>query len=250
VVLFEGATNDIANFSTYTAQQIWGLTVATAKRYKQAGCVVGYSPVISRIGNAGNGSGTIEAFRATYNAIARSQWSTAFDFIFDWAANPYLGATYAYYNGTLQATCPSASTYFNSDCIHPTAAGDTLITTATQNALNYEFATNANWGNPLVLTATQTITLASGNRFVDATACTACAITLPDGVGPTGGTYYIMNGSGTTTVQGQTLYGQTQSVTGNGTVNGTGTVTLPTGKISALTIYALPQTTAGVKWVF
>jgi hypothetical protein len=59
-----------------------------------------------------------------------------------------------------------------------------------------------------------------------------------------------MNGSGTTTVQGQTLYGQTQSVTGNGTVNGTGTVTLPTGKISALTIYALPQTTAGVKWVF
>ena len=254
-----GGTND-ANILTVTPLQAFYILAAEVNSLSASGCRVFIRTMISRTGNAIVG-GTLDAWANTYNTYIRNLWSTLTKAvgIADWAANPYVGATWASNAGNTSGTCVAGgSTYFTASsidgfgCTHPTAAAEGAsgpITSANNNAHNYTFPTYT-VNNPYVLTTTQTLTMTAGQVYTDATACTSCTLTLPDGIGPTGGTYYINTGSGTVTVQGQTIWGQTQTVTGNGSVAAAGAVTLPVGKLVALHIITLPQATAGIKWVF
>jgi len=259
IVNLGGGTND-ANILNITPLQTFNLLASEVNNLAAAGCRVFIRTMISRTGNAVVG-GTLDAWANTYNTYIRNLWHQLTNAvgISDWAANPYVGATWASNAGNTSGTCVAGgSTYFTSNsidgfgCTHPTAAAEGAsgpITSANNNAHNYAFPTYT-FNSPYVLTSSQTLTMTSGQVYTDATACTSCTLTLPDGIGPTGGIYYINVGSGAVTVQGQTLWGQTQTVTGNGSVNSTGAVTLPTGKLTALHIVTLPQATAGIKWVF
>ena len=155
-------------------------------------------------------------------------------------ASPYLGATYANNAGSSGAC--ATNTYFQSDCVHPSAAAQPYITSAFNNALNY-YLGGSTLAAPSLYTASAT--LKSSDRVVDATGCaSACAFILPDGIGPIGEEYTILTGPSATTVQGQTLYGQTQTVNGSSAA-----VTLPANSRAVLKIVALPQASAGVKWI-
>jgi hypothetical protein len=231
VVLWEG-TNDLASFVKETpqlvAQNIWG----AVDRLSAAGCNVYLSTIISRGGNAGDG-GTFETERQQLNTLLRQGLKAhSARGIIDLAANPLLGATGA----------NASTTYFYSDNVHLLAAAQPAVEAAVNNSLN--FYNGATLAAPAVYTASAT--LPSSARAVDATGCTAtCAFVLPDGTGPTGEEYIILTGSATVTVQGQTLYGQTQTVNGSSSA-----VTLPANTKVTLRTVALPQATAGVKWVY
>src|SRR6185437_8742624 len=155
---------------------------------------------------------------------------------------PYLGSTNVYNAGAGGGTCPGATTYFNSDCTHPTAAAQPYISQIFANSLNYY--TGSTFANPYVVTATAT--LPSAARVTDASGCTAaCTLTLPDGTGPSGETYTIITGpTNVVSVQGQTLYGLTQTVAGSSS-----TVALPPNSTVQLQIVPNAQATAGVHWV-
>jgi lysophospholipase L1-like esterase len=230
VILWVG-TNDLASFAKETpqlvAQNIWG----AVDRLSAAGCNVYLATVISRGGNAGDG-GTFETERQTLNALLRQGLKAhSARGIVDLAANPYLGATGA----------NASSTYFYPDNVHVIAAGQPLIEAAVNNALN--FYNGSTLSAPAIYTASAT--LPASARVVDATGCTsACAFLLPDGTGPTGEEYTILTGSVAVTVQGQTLYGQAQTVNGSASA-----VTLPGNTRVTLRTVALPQATAGVRWV-
>jgi len=113
--------NDTTNGATLEAQ----LAAGFCRQRRAAGWKCGVGTMISHTGS--------EAFKDAYNAILRQQVPTNFDFIVDHAANVNFGA---------DGACSNA-TYFNVDCIHPTAFAEKYIYGA-----NYIHAYNRAGGNP------------------------------------------------------------------------------------------------------
>ena len=211
VTLWEG-TNDIAFFKGTGLAQLTMQNVAGAiTSLKASGCKVFVAGTISRTGNDGNGT-LLETTRAAYNTLLHSSAKAlGADGLIGVEAHPYLGATYSNNAGNT-GTC-AANTYFQSDCVHPTTAAQPFIATVFNNALNY-YLGGSTLASPSIYTASAT--LKSSDRVVDASGCAStCAFMLPDGIGPIGEEYTILTGASTTTVQGQTLYGQTQTVNGS-----------------------------------
>jgi hypothetical protein len=233
--LWEG-TNDWQVFLYTTPQLVMNNISYAIQSLKNSGCKVLVVTMLSRGGNSGVSGTTNDGAKDLLNPlILSSAKALGADGVVDVAANPYLGADGANAN-------PVITNCFNTDFIHPLIACQPYIETAFSNAINYYFG-GYTTAVPYVVTASAT--LPSNAKVTDATGCAAtCALVLPDGVGPVGEEYTIITGPNATTVQGQTLYGQTQVVNGSSAA-----VTLPTNTKVTLRIVALPQATAGVKWV-
>lgn len=225
VNVFAG-TNDFE--AGATVAQVTASLAMEVQTLSNASCRVFVATMLSRHGS----SQDLDPDKDAYDANILSSFKSWGAFgIIDFAADPYLGADGAYAN----------TTWFSGDGTHPTTAGQLAMGGIASNSLNYYFGSTAA-ASSVVSAST---TLLSGQRFVDATGCTAgCAFVLPDGTGPSGESYWIVTpATGTVTVVGQTLYGYTQTVNGSSSA-----VTLPDGKLVQLTIVANPKATSGVKW--
>jgi hypothetical protein len=149
--------------------------------------------------------------------------------LIDFAANPLMGADGAYSNAT----------YFNTDLVHPTNAGQVQLAIAASNSLNYYYGFNT--ANPHVVTAA-TYTLASGDGAVTAAPTANAAYTMPDCTGPSGESYSVGNPQSayTLTIQG----GTSQPINGL-----TSAITIPSNSTVTLRDIPNPPAVSGCHWV-
>jgi hypothetical protein len=171
--------------------------------------------MISRVAPATSpNTGQCDTVKNTVNNLFRAATLPANTVIADIAEIPNIGADGAAAGtpGTLATTCPGATTYFNSDCVHPVAAGSTLYGAAMQAVIqaNTGFTT----AFPNVQTGT-TYTMGAGDRSVLFNSTGAATTTLPPCQGLT--TYRYDVGS-------DTSFGVTVSPSGSDTIAGSGTV--------------------------
>src|SRR5207248_4588343 len=169
-VAFAGS-NDFA--SSATPQTVFGRMVSWVQTVKKAGCRAFVGTMISRQG--------LDSSKNAYDALVlQGAMRVGADGVIDFAANPVLGADGASGNAT----------YFQGDHTHPTAAGQLLLSSAANNALNYYFGYNA--ANPHVVTAT-TYAMAAGDGYVTASPTANQTLTLPDCTGQSGAVYTVTN---------------------------------------------------------
>lgn len=221
-IVFAG-TNDIAS-TGIAPRSAFNAMAADIKALKQSGCVVFAATMLSRTGT------NVDANKDAFDTLILEQAKLAgADGVVDFAANPLLGADGASAN----------TTYFQSDAIHPTVAGHTLLAQAASNTLNYYFGYSLT--NPNVVTAS-TYTLASGDGAVTAAPTANAAWTMPDCTGPSGATYTISNPQSAFTL---TVAGQA-----NQPINGLTTpVTIPPNATVTLRDVPNPKNVAGCHWV-
>jgi lysophospholipase L1-like esterase len=231
VIVWDG-TNDLKFFAGAGPQMVASNVLAQVRQLANAGCQVFLATLISRGGTAGDG-GVFETERDQVNQLLRSNGKQfgAKGFV-DMAANPYLGATGAYANPLFGC--------FQQDQTHATDACQPSLAAAASNSLSYYYGSTA--ANPSIYTTSNR--LLSSDRYVDATGCTStCSFTLPDGTGPSNEVYTIVTGSVPISVQGQTLYGYTQTVNGSSEA-----VTLPANTTVSLLITPSAQASSGIQW--
>jgi hypothetical protein len=185
----------------------------------------------------------LDAAKDTYDALILSGWKKiGADFLVDFAANPLVGADGAAANtpGTIGTACPgSATTDFQADCVHPTAAGQLLLASAASNSLNYYYGSTLS--NPNVVTS-NTYQMLSGDGVITAAPTANAAYTMPDCVGPSGAEYVISNPQSTYTL---TIVGKSSQP-----INGlTSAITIPANSTVTLRDVANPKSTSGCHWV-
>jgi len=170
-VVFAG-TNDMS--SGFTAATTFGALASEIQTLKQAGCKVFVGTMISRAGQ--------DAAKNSYDALILGQAKqVGADGVVDFAANPLLGADGANAGGT----------YFNTDHIHPTQAGQQLLANALSNVLNYTFGYNEL--NVHTVTALPYSMTAADGVISTAGVTNTGALTLPDCTGQSGAVYRINN---------------------------------------------------------
>lgn len=191
----------------------------------------GIGTVLSR-GDVANFDTTL---KDVLNPLIRNGWQAwGYDFMVDFASDPVLGADGANANVT----------YFQ-DTVHPTATGETHLTSMYQDAINMVTFGNT-LGNPT--TPTNTYQMLSSDLYVyaDTTAHTF-TLTLPDCLGKTGLIYSIMNakaGAGHTL----TVSGLTASETIETTTAVAQTTTLADGAALQLRAQLISDAAAGCTW--
>ena len=220
-ILFAG-TNDVDSFSSSPASTLASIETWVTK-VKSAGCLTFVGTMLSR--QSPGGDTNKDALDAL---ILSSVKAAGADGVIDFAANPLLGADGASTNAT----------YFNSDNIHPTAAGHLLLAAAASNSLNYYFGTTL--ASPAVVTASAT--LPSGDRAVSiGTLTAAIALVMPDCTGPSGESYTISNPQSAFAV---TIAGGTSQP-----INGlTSAIAIPANSTVTLRDVANPKTVSGCHW--
>jgi hypothetical protein len=202
---------------------------AEVQTMKGAGCKVYVGTMLSRTGNVASGV-LLDTSKDQYDAILLQQYKAyGADGMIDFAANPLLGADGANANAT----------YFQSDHIHPTAAGQLLLAAAASNALNYYNGYTT--ASPNVVTST-TYTLASGDGAVTAAPTANAAYTMPDCTGPSGATYTISNPQAAFTVS--IIGGANQPIDGKTTA-----ITIPSNSTLTLHDVANPKAVSGCHWI-
>ena len=149
----------------------------------------------------------------------------------DFAANAQLGADGAY-----------ADSYFQSDQVHPTQAGQALLATAASNALNYAFGYSML--NPHAVTSLP-YAMAAGDGEVSLLGVSgAGALTLPDCTGQSGAVYRISNP--------QAAYAVTVGpLNANQLINGLAfgtTITVPANGTLAVRDVPNPKSISGCHW--
>jgi len=115
IAVIWGGTNDIAN--GVSAAQAFFYLQTFAKDERALGFRIIVATMISRVG--------LDSQKDAYNALIRENWPNFADGLADLAANPNLGADGAYSNRT----------YFQSDRIHLTDMGYSLVGSIFQAAL-------------------------------------------------------------------------------------------------------------------
>ncbi len=229
-IAFAG-TNDFNNYGASAATAFSSLT-GWIQTMKQAGCRVFVGTMISRTGNDFN-SIAMDTDKNNYDALILQQAKSAgADGVIDFAANPLLGANGAYSNAT----------WFQSDGIHPTQAGQQLLANAASNVLNYAFGYNES--NPhTVTTLPYSMTAADGEVSL-AGLTGASALTLPDCTGQSGAVYRINNP--------QSAYAVTVApLNANQLINGlpfATPVTVPPNATLTLRDVPNPKTVSGCHW--
>ena len=200
---------------------------------KSAGCKVFVGTVTDlSASGTGAGGGTPEAWKDQYDTKILSQAiKMGADGVFDIAANPLMGADGACTN----------TTYFQSDCVHPTAAGDLLMAAAVSNTLNYYFGSNA--ASPTVVSAT-THTILSGEGYISVAPTANQTLTLPDCTGPSGATYTVNNPQSAFSVS---VVAGSGSQLINGLAVGTA-VTVPANGSVVFRDVPNPKTVSGCHW--
>jgi trimeric autotransporter adhesin len=177
-IVFAG-TNDMSY--GFSPAVTFEATEGEIQTLKQAGCRVFVGTMISRAGLDGKGN-SLDGDKDAFDALVLGQAKQAgADGVVDFAANPLLGADGASTN----------MTYFNTDEIHPTQAGQQLLANAVSNVLNYAFGYNET--NPHSLTSLP-YSMTAGDGAVSVGGVTgAGTLTLPDCTGQSGATYRINN---------------------------------------------------------
>lgn len=221
VEIIFGGTNDIAGL--FTPAITFQALASMVKTEKQAGCIVGVGTMLSRIGTG------VDTNKDAYDNLILTSWKQiGADFVVDFAANPLMGADGANANRT----------YFFTDGIHPTIAGQLLLASAASNSWNYFFGSNL--GNPNVVTAT-TYQMLSSDGVVTASPTANAAYTLPDCTGPSGASYVISNPSSFVV----TIVGGT-----NQPINGlTSPINIVANSTVTLHDVANPKSVSGCHWV-
>jgi hypothetical protein len=195
----------------------------TAKM-KKAGCLVFVGTMISR--------GPSDLQKDALDALLLSSAEAlGVDGVIDFAANPLLGADNAFTN----------STYFQSDQIHPNAAGQQLLANAASNTLNYHFGHNHL--NPNVVSATN-YAMQAGDGYVTAAPTANQTLTLPDCTGQRGAVYTVTNLQSAFTV-GVVAGSSSQLI--NGLSVGT-VVPVPSNGSLTLRDVPNPKTVSGCHW--
>jgi len=172
----------------------------------------------------------MDAQKNSYDAlILSSAKASGADGVIDFAANPNVG----------QDGANTSATYFLSDHVHLTAAGEAALAVAASNSLNYYYGYSI--ANPNVVTA-NTYQMLSGDRAVTAAPTANAAYTMPDCTGPSGESYTISNPQSafTLTITG----GPSQPINGL-----TSAITIPSNSTVTLRDVANPKTTSGCHWV-
>lgn len=226
--VWEG-TNDIAasisvsNITAYIASHV--SLIKTARTTKIP--LVSISTMISRTGQ--------DTGKNSLNLAIRSDpYKLASDVLVDVAAIPQLGADGAFSNAT----------YFQSDGIHLTVAGYTLVANLVANSWNAYFGSNINNCDPTVITAaTYTGLAADGCKQFD-TGTNSIAYTLFPATGMTSRTIYACNVSttGSNTLTLQAASGEYFNA------SGTTSLTVAAGKCQQLRSTLVSASTGGDYW--
>ncbi|MDE3104433.1 MAG: hypothetical protein KGK08_04590 [Acidobacteriota bacterium] len=229
VYVLLGGDNDFGVYSTATAASVFGSIAGTVQQMKQAGCKVFVGTILSRSGNGATGA-SFDSFKDALDPLILSQAkAVGADGVIDFAANPLLGADGANTN----------TTYFQSDHTHPTAAGQLLLASAANNALNYAFGYNES--NPHTVAALP-YSMAAGDGSVSLQGLAGSGtLTLPDCTGQSGAVYRVVNPQSTYTVTVAPLNsGQP--------INGLSTVTVPANGTLQLRDVPNPKNVSGCHW--
>ena len=178
-VVFSG-TNDFADLVNATPQATFEYMQAEIQTLKQAGCKVFVGTMLSRMGTDTQGN-TMDADKNAYDGLILSQAkSSGADGVIDFAADARLGADGA-----------NTDSFFNSDHIHPTTAGQQILANEASNALNYYFGASA--GSPKSVTGLP-YGMAASDGYVSLQGLTSAgALTLPDCTGQSGASYQVNN---------------------------------------------------------
>ena len=230
-IVFAG-TNDFLLGSGSTATGVMGSLMGEVQTLKQAGCKVFVGTMISRGGNDVRGT-SFDTDKDAYDGlILSSAKAGGADGVIDFAANPKLGADGANTN----------MTYFQSDNIHPTQAGQTLLAAAASNALNYAYGYNE--ANPHNVTALP-YSMTAGDGYVSLGGLTSAGtLTLPDCTGQSGATYRIGNPQAAYAVMVAPL-NASQLI--NGLAFGTAVTVPPNGSVTLRDV-ANPKAVSGCHW--
>ena len=222
-------TNDLATLQGMTVQSVFRTTMAEVQTLKQAGCRVFVGTMLSRVGTDPQGA-TMDADKNAYDTlILSSAKALGADGVIDFAANPLIGADGA--NG---------NSYFNSDRVHPTTAGQQLMAAAASNALNYYFGSNE--ASPKVVTSLP-YSMAAGDGYVSLSGLTGGGmLTLPDCTGQSGAAYRVNNPQSSFPV---TL----TALNGSQLINGlNGALTVPSNGSISLRDVPNPKSVSGCHW--
>jgi trimeric autotransporter adhesin len=237
VYIVLGGENDAAFGSPGTVASVWAYESSIVQTMKKAGCKVYIGTVLSQSGTAGSYGGTFDAFKDAFAAVQLQQWKAiGADGIIDFAAQPLLGADLASTNPA--PTACAGGPCFQSDHIHPTAAGHLLMATAASNRLNYDNGYKLE--NPNYV-STATYTLAAGDGAIVNTATANAAWTMPDCTGQSGAVYTISNPQSAHTL---TIVGGTSQP-----INGLSTpITIASNSSVRLTDVPNAKTVSGCHW--
>jgi len=226
-VVFAG-TNDFALIATTPAAVLSNL-MGEVQTMKQAGCKVFVGTMVSRNGNDVSGN-TFDADKDAYDTLILSQAkASGADGVIDFAANPLLGSDGA-----------NTGSYFQTDHIHPTQAGQALLAAAASNALNYAFGYNE--ASPHTVTALN-YTMTAADGYISLSGLTAAGtLTLPDCTGQSGATYRVNNPQSAYSVSVAPL-------NANQPINGlTTVVTVPANATLTLRDVPNPKAVSGCHW--
>jgi lysophospholipase L1-like esterase len=222
VVIDYIGTNDLQIIDNPSSTM--GTISSLVQSQKRAGCTVFVGTIISRTG--------IDSLKDSLDQLILSQARTiGADGVIDFAANPNLGADGA----------NTSTTYFQSDNVHPTGAGQSALAAAASNSLNYYFGSKA--ANPTVVT-TATHTIASGEGYITVNPSANQMLTLPDCTGPSGATYTVSNIQSAFTV-GVVAGSSSQLI--NGLPAGTA-VSVPSNSSVVFRDVPNPKTVSGCHW--
>ncbi len=223
VALLFAGTNDVGAYSMSPALTVSSIASFTSKM-KKAGCLVFVGTMISR------GPSDLQK-DALDSLLLSSAEALGVDGVIDFAANPLLGADNAFTNGS----------YFQSDQIHPNAAGQQLLANAASNTLNYHFGHNHL--NPNVVSATN-YAMQAGDGYITAAPTANQTLTLPDCTGQSGAVYTVANLQSAFTV-GVVAGSSSQLI--NGLAVGT-VVTVPSNSSLSFRDVPNPKTVSGCHW--
>ncbi|MDQ2834060.1 MAG: SGNH/GDSL hydrolase family protein [Acidobacteriota bacterium] len=219
--------------ASVSAAATFATLMAEVNTFKRAGCKV-FVATVASIGNATiTAGGTADGWKDLYDAqILAQAVKLGADGVLDMAANPLMGADGACTN----------TTYFQGDCVHPTAAGQLLLAAAASNAINYYFGYNES--NPHSVTSLP-YSMTAGDGEVSLSGLTnAGTLTLPDCTGQSGATYRINNPQSAFAVSVVPL-------NGNQLINGFAVgspITVPSNGTATLRDVPNPKSVSGCHW--
>ena len=227
LALVLAGTNDF-NVRNVPASVVLMNLFGEVQTMKAAGCKVFVGTMLSRTGNDPGGR-TLDSDKDAFDALVLSQAKAGgADGVIDFAANPLMGADGA-----------NAGTYFQSDHIHPTQAGQALLAAAASNVLNYTFGYNE--ASPHVV-STLNYSMTAGDGSISLSRLTGSGtITLPDCTGQSGAAYRINNPQSAYTVSVAPL-------NANQPINGLGSATVSANATLTLRDVPNPKTVAGCHW--
>jgi lysophospholipase L1-like esterase len=205
--IFAGTNDMCVTSNTLTPAQTFQKLIAFSRYMRTQGAKVMVLPMLSRTGSY-QGT-TCDSLHDQYNTLIAQNWSSFADsFVYGMLTDPNLTADGAYAN----------TTYFQSDGIHPTLAGQQLIAGYVQSEVNNLLTGTINVAavREAIVTKTANYTAAMGDSVILCNATSgAVTITLPTAAGIQGRAFQVKktdsssNSCSLATTGGQSIDGAT-----------------------------------------